>query len=249
MSLSKWLVKKAAAFNINEGDLFHDGHASLYNEGKKKTYQTLINLGVLVIGVHQPSMNDPAKVFKDLENLRDNGGMCYFANNASKHARRGPIVCGPPLDPVDGLTMLRQHAPSLCDFVEHVAAAYNKTGKRLSGLWWTYYRKDVKRYETIWVPLGMMKPHCDRLGGSTDRVIGTFGCNPNGKQKLMSFQNGNDKDTKVRIKISHGMFVCLSEESSGHRVFKHNNEKVKHGVENAEGTWTVTMEFTYKAKN
>mmetsp|Transcript_12130 Transcript_12130/g.18185 ORF Transcript_12130/g.18185 Transcript_12130/m.18185 type:complete len:249 (+) Transcript_12130:48-794(+) len=243
MSLSKWLVKKKIAFKINEGDLFHDGHASLYNEGMKKTYQTLINLGVLVIGAHQPSMDNPEEVFKDLENLTKNGGMCYMANANRKAAMRSPVACGPPLKTDEGLCMLRNHAPSLYAYVEHVAEAYKKVGKQLSGLWWTYYRKDVKRSETIWIPLGMMKPHCDRLGGSTDRVVATFGCNPNGKQKRMSFQYGRDNASTVWVNIHHGMFVCLSKESSGHQKFSFNDKKVKHGVDNAEGTWTVTMEF------
>ena len=245
----RYVVKKVKkpAFNINDGDNFHDGHASLYNEGNKKTYQTLINLGVLVIGAHQPSMDNPEKVFKDLKALTNNGGMCYMANVDRKAARRSPIACGPPLKTDEGLSMLKNHAHSLYEYVQHVAEAYKKVGKQLSGLWWTYYRKDVKRSETIWIPLGMMKPHCDKLGGSTDRVVATFGCNPNGKQKRMSFQygrvNGRDKASKVWVNIHHGMFVCLSKESSGHQEFSYNDKKVKHGVDNAEGTWTVSMEF------
>lgn len=247
MAITSFFVKKAKKpdFNIKANETFHEGHANLYHRGKKSTFKELINSDTLVIGAHEPSMVDPDKVFKDLETLRDNGGMCYFGNVGTKGARRGPTACGLPLDLPEALEKLKKDAPSLSEFVEDIATAYkDKGGKSLRGLWWTYYRKDLKKSETIWVPIGMMKPHCDRLGGSTDRVIGTFGFNQKeGKQKLMSFQYGNDEGTKVWIKITHGMFVCLSEESSGHKVFSYNNKKVKHGVKNAEGTWTVTLEF------
>ncbi len=241
----KW-VNRTKKETKSDGRLFHDGHRSLIAGGKGKTLMAIINHGGLVIGAYEPFMKDPGKVFKDLQCLKDNGGMERFANNKCTQSKRGPIALGPfGADCKKNKEMLKEHAPSLFKFVEHVEEAYKGTGKRLTGLWWTYYRKDVGKTEVVCVPLGTMKPHRDQLSNASDRVIATFGANPSsGKHKRMSFHYKGDKSSKVWIKVFHGMFVCLSEEASGYRKFGFANTHVLHGVECAENTWTLTMEFT-----
>lgn len=171
----------------------------------------------------------------------------HFINSGSKNARRGPCATGPAgYDFDSNMELLSNHAPKLYKFIKQVEEAYNKTGKVLNGFWWTYYRSETEKMEVVWVPVGTMKPHCDKFRKIvTDRVIATVGCNTKGKQKRMSFEYSGVKNSKVWINIHHGMFVCLSEESSGHKLFN-KKHRVKHGVADAEGTYTFTMEFRKK---
>mmetsp|Transcript_22590 Transcript_22590/g.34228 ORF Transcript_22590/g.34228 Transcript_22590/m.34228 type:complete len:191 (-) Transcript_22590:98-670(-) len=189
-------------------------------------------------------MVNPKIIHDELERLIKNEGVCNFANNGI-YAMRGPIALGPPSYFLQyNKDMLLDYAPTLNKFVHFIEEAYENTGKVLTGLWWTYYRSETEPGELVVVELGVMKPHRDKLSGATDRVIATLGCNTNGKQKRMSFGYQKKPKSKVWIDIHHGMYICLSKESSGHDKF--NGKYVQHGVEGAEGTWTITMEFSLK---
>ena len=224
-------------------ELYSAAHERLVDEGNKGTFKKLINEGELVVGVHEESVFRHADVVDQLNNLVTSGNIWYFANNRRKFARRSPIACGPNSRPAErNLKILKNQAPTLYSLVNHVAGAYAETGKTLAGVWWTYYRKETGVSETVWIPLGKMKPHGDVFaGGVTDRVVATLGSNPNGGQKRMSFEYKGVKDSKVWMKVHHGMFVCLSAKSSGFRKF--GKKTVIHGVDGAEGTWTLTLEF------
>mmetsp|Transcript_29602 Transcript_29602/g.45807 ORF Transcript_29602/g.45807 Transcript_29602/m.45807 type:complete len:248 (+) Transcript_29602:39-782(+) len=212
----------------------------------RKTLNKLIDSHQLVIGAYPDFMVDPNKIHKELTDLIDNEGVCNFANNQSIYAQRSAVAFGPPSYFYKyNKNMLADHAPTLNQFVTFIEEAYEKTGKVLTGLWWTFYRSETEPGELVVVDLGVMKPHRDKLPGAiTDRFIATLGCNTNGKQKRMSFGYQKKPKSKVWIDIHHGMYICLSKESSGHDKF--NGKYVQHGVEGAEGTWTITMEFSLK---
>mmetsp|Transcript_25039 Transcript_25039/g.42559 ORF Transcript_25039/g.42559 Transcript_25039/m.42559 type:complete len:247 (+) Transcript_25039:77-817(+) len=212
----------------------------------KKTLKKLIDSHQLVIGAHPEFMENPGKIHKELKELIENEGIWNFANNKSLCARRGAVAFGPPgYHYKANKTLLEKRAPTLNNFVQFIESAYDETGKKLTGLWWTYYRSETDVGDVVFVDLGSMKPHRDNLGGATDRVIATLGeCHTKGKQKRMSFGYVRKPKSKVWIDIHHGMYICLSKESSGNSKF--DGKYVQHGVENAEGTWTITMEFSLK---
>jgi hypothetical protein len=244
---------------VLKGRFYNDGYHSIIAEGNESTLYEMVESPELIIGVYQPFLKDPNKPLNELQRLIDEGHLHKFHNVDVRSARRGPIACGPHGSHYKAnRDILKKHCPALTAFVDYIAAAYAKEGKKLTGLWWTYYRAETGVREVVWVPCGVMKPHQDNFGsknkglvedtdlrvGVTDRVIGTLGKNCNGKQKKMSFHYQKDKKSKVWVNIYHGMFVCLSEKSSGYQPF--NNDFVEHGVEDAEGTWTVTLEFSNK---
>ncbi len=211
----------------------------------EKTLKKLTDSNELVIGAYPAFMKNPNVINNELSALIENEALWRFANNQSRHSKRGPIAIGPPAFYHKGnKTILANHAPTLHQFVEYIEKAYEKTGKELTGLWWTFYRSDTDPGDVNFVKCGVMNPHRDRLGKATDRVIATLGCNTKGKQKRMSFEHQKKAKSKVWIDIHHGMYVCLSRQSSGNDKF--NGKYVEHGIENAEGTWTITMEFSLK---
>lgn len=231
------------------GKRFHDGYARLFSSGNGETFSTLVNSGHLVIGDIRIFLTkeDNEEIGKEIDNLRKNKHFSHFINSGKKGAQRAPCATGPPgYEKDSNMEILSKHAPKLYKFIKQVEAEYNKTGKVLTGVWWSYYRAETEKMEVIWVPLGTMKPHFDRLGkAGTDRVITTIGCNTKGKQKRMSFEYNRVKNSKVWINIHHGMFVCLNSESSGHKLFN-KQHRVKHGVADADGTYTITMQFQKK---
>jgi hypothetical protein len=227
------------------GPHFNAGHCRLYFSGNGETFSTLVNSNHLVIG---SSDINPEVIRKEIDGLRRNKHFSHFTNSdGKKGARRGPCATGPPgYEWKSNMEILSNEAPNLHKFIKHVEEEYRKTGKVLTGFWWTYYRSETEKMEVIWVPLGTMKAHCDKFGKViTDRVILTVGCNTKGKQKRMSFEYSGVKNSKVWINIHHGMYVCLSEESSGSKLFRlfRKTYRVKHGVTDADGTYTFTMQF------
>mmetsp|Transcript_4187 Transcript_4187/g.8754 ORF Transcript_4187/g.8754 Transcript_4187/m.8754 type:complete len:248 (-) Transcript_4187:33-776(-) len=225
----------------------HAAHEFLVSkEGGEKTLKELIGSDQLVIGAYPEIMNNPDMIRNELNALIKNEGIWNFANNQSLSSRRGAVAFGPPSYLIaSNMAMLEEHAPTLNRFVKFIEVAYDKTDKVLTGLWWTYYRSETDLDDVVVVKCGVMKPHRDRITGKiTDRVIATLGCNTKGGQKRMSFEYSGKPKSKVWIDIHHGMFICLSKESSGNDKF--NDKYVKHGVEGAEGTWTITMEFSLR---
>ena len=214
----------------------------------RKTLKKLIDSKELVIGAFDEFIDDPNQIRVELQRLIENEGVCTFANNKCFSGNRGPVAFGPPgIYLGQNKAMLAEHAPTLNNYVRFIESAYEDTGKVLTGLWWTYYRSETDPGEIFFVDLGKMKPHRDKLGGATDRVIATLGCcSTKGKQKRMSFGYSREPNSKVWIDIHHGMYVCLSKKSSGHNKF--NGKYVQHGVDGAEGTWTITMEFSLKKR-
>lgn len=240
----------------------------------EELFKRLVESGEVVVGIDEGLVNNRAEVFKELQTIVEKKQMYVFQNNKGR-SQRAPIA-NSRLGNANCYVhekFLSDHCPNLHNYVQRVKKAYQKSKKTLSALWWTYYRDEVGRTEVVWVKLGKMNPHPDKLGGkfycsfrtilyikkltsharlildpflkigATDRVIASLGVNTKGGQKRMSFHLKKKKDEKAWLDIYHGMFICLSQQGSGSKMNQQEKDFVWHGIEGAQGTWTVTMEF------
>ena len=238
------------------------GHHAFDIKGHRPTLVHLIEDGHIAVATHAPFQKHSVDLQEEMAHLVKKGlfstkGRCGVGKGDT--AKRGPVYISTFDSNNPGLVkkFLTENQGRLClGFIEFWEDICDKNDLVISDIYFANYRTEESLTKEEWnkhhtleghIPCGYMVDHGDTYGdGVITRVTATmFEKMVKGKvQKRFRVSNksvnGEPNYDEVSFIARNGTTVIMDSHGSG------NTSDWKHGVEGAEGTYTITLQLRKK---
>ena len=231
-------------------------------EGDTGTLDPLIDGEHLSVRTYTEFEKHPNELFTEVERLVQNGLFSTLGKlgiGVGGNGKRGPVYTSGGVGVNQAPRVVKKfltdnNATLILGFIGFWEGICDKNDMEIVDIFFTNYRDSYEdELEKIthesaedWIEFGRMLKHGDRLPGAViSRVTATMfeQMMNNGKvKKRFSVENKDENFAEVSFAAGNGTTVIMDSYGSG------NTSNWKHGVEGAEGTYTITLQIAKRGR-